>query len=204
MKKAILFLIVFSILMSSSFVFASGNVNIFFGKKNIAEVKFYNSLDLEVDKQDEFGLMLDFNSSESSSLYFALDFYSAKSDGIDFFVVDVFGNIIFEYVNTEYKTQEICVGVRKYVESKDFVSLFVGGGLGYFKGEISGRETWFGPGGESDSAIGPWFCCGLSFNIENINLGLMVRWSYAELDIKTIDAEAGGTHYGAFIGMHWD
>jgi hypothetical protein len=209
MKKVILCSIVFLILLSSSSVFASGNFNLFFGKKQLEQIDWE-----PWDDQWEIGYMIDFR-SKKMPFNIAIDIlgseaYEKETES------GVSGNVKKKETVT---TSELDIGIRKIFEASSIpIRPFIGGGIGLFKSVANidvGRES----SSDSDSCLGVWFSSGAYWTInKGLNLGIMARYSKTERPLSLsagatdkkvtdkieIEGDAGGYHVGLILGYHWD
>jgi opacity protein-like surface antigen len=188
MKKIIIGLMV-TLFMTSAHAdgaSGSGNLNILFGNKTLDS-------DWEpVEKQSEFGMLLDFK-QEGWPVSMAMDVLSSSGDKT------------ISGIKLTGKTTEIDIGVRKIFDFGNDIPIkpFIGGGIAIIKAEI---EASLGPysASESDTGTGMWFNIGAYMTLnEQFNLGFEIRQSQADVSFAGIDAKAGGAHAGLLIGLHW-
>lgn len=123
--------------------------------------------------------------------------------------LDLLGSAAEEenYANSGFdlkaSTSEFDFGVRKFFGDETDVAGFIGGGLGFIGAEA---EVTFGgaSASEDDSALGFWIDGGVQGRFfEAMNLGIDLRYSQAEVNIGGVDADAGGTTLGVYIGYGW-
>ena len=151
---------------------AVGNINFFFGTKQVSDNPVNGS---NLDDHDEIGIMFDVGAYDSRIL-FALDYLESDA----------------EESGTDVEITEMCIGGRKYFDTRSKIVPVIGMGTGYFSAKTSATNK------EGD--MGLWFSGGVNFKLaEELNLGVLARWSYA--DIEGFDA--GGFHVGIFAGVHF-
>ncbi|MGA1842829.1 MAG: outer membrane beta-barrel protein [bacterium] len=173
----------------------TGNLNFFIGQKSLDKDDW-----APVEKQSEFGLELDFKRyhwplSIAVELLYSIDKGS--------FLVDP--NTGSMYV--EGKTYELNFGVRKRFPLYKGITPFIGGGITNIWAKSKGdlRDIIVS---SSDSNLGYWVSGGIYWTLQDmLNIGVEIRYSYAESDIfKNSDgsmSNAGGLHLGGLIGYHW-
>lgn len=163
----------------------SGDINIFFGYKNLDEDDWD-----PVDQHTEFGVDFDIQPPNwPVSLAFG---YLKSSDDDTFLGIDVEG-----------ETSELYFGVRKVFEANPVVRPFVGAGLVNVSAEFTGSRGGISVS-DDDSAIGIWVGGGLYITLaEHLNLGFSMMYSQAEVTLFDVDGEGGGLHYGVLLGYHW-
>lgn len=167
----------------------TGNVNVLLATKALEEDDWGS----ELDQQPELGVLFDFRQNDwpvnlAVDLLVSAD--SFTEDG-----VEVTGSTI-----------ELNAGVRKHFENAGSITPYIGGGLALIKAELEAEaDTSFGTVTltEDDNGIGFWLNAGLAWTINQVNFGLDLRYSDAEVTLSGIDGEAGGTHVGLFAGYHW-
>lgn len=125
------------------------------------------------------------------------DFYrSAGQDTIRGY--DQFGDPVS--VDVEGDTTELGFGVRKIFVA-DALRPHVGAGLAFVSASVRARADNGQSASDSDTAIGPWIAAGAMIRAgSNMNIGLLVRWSSATVDLNGYDGDAGGLHFGVTIG----
>ncbi len=163
----------------------SGNVNFFFGEKELDD-------EWEpVEEQGEFGIMVDWK-KVGWPVSIAIDFFGSSEED----------NILS--VGVEGKTSELCFGIRKIWEPTTHMRPFLGGGL-----TIISAELEIGPFNEKEPAVGVWLVGGVYFTpSEHFNIGVLMRYSDAdEVTFRAgsleYDFDVGGTHAGLILGYHW-
>lgn len=165
---------------------AGGNVNIMFGQKYLDDDDWD-----PVEDQREYGLMLDFKANDSWPFSIAFDLLFSDDDG------DYYGAQI------EGETQEFNLGIRKYFPVTAQFKPYVGGGLAYISTEFSGSYAGIGAS-DDDSTVGFWLGGGVVYTFaQNINIGVDLRYSQAEVTMFGVDGEAGGNHLLVFAGVHF-
>lgn len=163
----------------------TGNINFFLGAKVLDEDDWE-----PVEEQAEIGFLLDFK-RKSWPVSIAVDLLGSYAED------EVYG------VDIEARTSELCFGVRKIWDSFEHVRPFIGGGIAFIWAEIEG-ESWGLSVSDDDTAPGIWIGGGVYWTLaEHFNIGLQARWSKAEVTLFDVDGEAGGGHFGFFLGYHW-
>ncbi|MCP4632169.1 MAG: hypothetical protein GY855_04530, partial [candidate division Zixibacteria bacterium] len=139
-----------------------------------------------IDKHDELGIMVDF-SKKKWPVSIAIDVFRS-SDEDNFLGISVEGS-----------TSELCLGIRKTWGTDNSIRPFLGAGLAIISAEF--ELEWLD---DDDSAVGIWLGGGVYWTLnKECNLGLVVRYSDAEVTLFNVDGEAGGTHLGLIWGLHW-
>lgn len=187
MKRAHwLYVAAISLMTTPVFAAMTGSINGFLGQKTL------DSGDWEpLDQQVEIGAMLDIRGT-NWPVSIAVDLLGS-SDDATINGVDVTGT-----------TAEFNIGARKVFDlTGSQLHPYVGGGLALIAAEIEGAS-----GGvkvsDDDTGTGYWVGGGAYWRFaNNINLGMDVRYSNAEVDLFGITGEAGGTHAGLLVGYHW-
>lgn len=171
----------------------TGNLNAFVGYKNQTDGFFRP----EVDDHFELGLQLDFKSS-NWPVSIAIDGFRSVSGETTLWAAATLG-----LVTAESRTQEIHFGIRKIWDDSPHLRPFIGGGIAYVKNEIDG-EILFKDFSDDDAGVGFWLDAGFYWTFaRHLNLGLDLRYSYAEVKLLDEDVNAGGFHAGVIIGIHW-
>ncbi len=172
----------------------TGNINVALGIKAMED-------DWEpVDDQTSFGFLLDFRRPEWP-VNLAVDLlFSWEEENAT--VGSPIGPVRAE---VDGSTTELDIGVRKLWE--DFAHVrkltpYVGGGIAIVWAEASVD----GPAvaeDEEDTGLGLWLGGGAYFTLaERVNLGVDLRYSYAEVDLLE-DVNGGGFRASLFAGYHW-
>ena len=144
-----------------------------------------------MDEQTQFGILLDFR-PKNWPVNIAVDYL--KSDDDD--TVNMFGTPL----KVEAETREIDIGIRKIFENSPTLRPYIGGGLAFINGEF-GIEGMIS---QDDDAVGIWLNAGLYWTLaKHFNLGFDLRYSWAEITLFDVDANAGGLQAGVFLGFHW-
>jgi len=152
---------------------ATGNLNYFFGKKKVSDNMGTGS---DLDDHNEIGIMLDIG--PQNYVNWAIDYF--ESDGDD--------------SGDTLEIKEICLGMRKYFENDPVMIPFLGAGAAYFSADLKSAKPI------SDKEIGIWFSGGIVFRLNRqFNLGVLLRWSYADIDGYNV----GGLHGGIMAGLHF-
>jgi opacity protein-like surface antigen len=189
MKRIVLGLMMAVSLMVST-VYADGpsnNINFFFGQKTL-ETDDWG----DFDQQAEFGILCDFRGQDWPVSIAVELIGSAKEEG-----------------SLTGSTGEFAVGVKKIWESAGTpIRPFVGVGLSSITAKFE-EEFDDGTLSSDGTALGYFVEGGVYFTVgENLNIGALVRYSYASVTIDDVgydefDINAGGTQTGIFIGYHW-
>jgi hypothetical protein len=173
----------------------TGNINVFLGSKTLDDDDWD-----PIDKQDEFGIKVDFR-QRSWPVSIAIE-YSYSSDEDDMLIWDPF----FGYVDLDIEgnTSELCFGVRKIWDHFPMVRPFIGGGIAFISAEFE-LSALGDSVSDDDTAFGIWIGGGVYWTIsEHFNIGLDLKWSEAqEVTLFGVDGEAGGSHFGLLVGYHW-
>lgn len=172
---------------------ATGNVNFFIGQKYLNGDWEDDSIGADFSTQREFGVLMSFGQT-TWPIDMAIDFLTSSADD------NISG------VKLEGETMELDFGVRKHW-GKAKTRPFIGGGLGWVKGELTGSASGISVSAD-DSSYGAWIDGGVFWRFgERFNLGLEGRYSMAKIEPKlggtTFDMEAGGFHLGLLIGIGW-
>ena len=185
MKKNILAVILMLFFINAPANAWTGNVNAFLGQKTLDEDDWS-----PIDKQPEFGVLLDFK-QQDWPVSIAIDLLGSADD------TTVAGVLI------EGSTSEFDVGIRKIWEvSGSPIRPYIGGGLAFVNAEVKG--TYIFTVTEDDSGTGIWLNGGVYWTLsQHFNLGLDLRYSQADVTLYGIDVQAGGTHAGIILGYHW-
>ena len=191
MKKAAIFAIAVSLLLFPRAGICesngwTGNINGYVGLKSLDETEWE-----PVEQHTELGILLDFR-PKNWPVNIAIDYLQSDDDD----TVTMFGSPL----KVEAETREIDIGVRKIYETSTSLRPYIGGGLAFINGE-------FGLAGlisEADDAVGIWLNAGLYWTLaKHFNIGVDVRYSWAEITLFNVDANAGGLHAGVLFGYHW-
>lgn len=190
MKKGLI-VIILMLIVSNAYAETtanwSGNLNLLLGRKNL------DKSDWEpVEKQAEFGILLDFKQKDwPVSIAIDLLGSSRKARFVD------------TGMEATGSTGEFAVGIRKMWEPTAYLRPFIGGGIASVSGEFEIRDGSTSIKGD-DNTTGLWLNGGVFVIIgQHLNVGLSVRYSKATIEIFDIKGEAGGTHTGLFVGYHW-
>lgn len=119
----------------------------------------------------------------------------------------------------ETSTSELRLGVKKIWEPTSDMRPFVGFGAAMIQAKsnvsvdpVAAATYAITPNlSDKDKAIGLWFSGGVYWTIfishllDDINFGVEVGYSQANVEFKEIGGKlnAGGTHYGLFLGYHF-
>ncbi|MGA1874795.1 MAG: hypothetical protein ACMUIA_04240 [bacterium] len=174
--------LIISLLIPSSPVCAqksTGNVNFFFGEKRMDKDDWK-----PLDRQTEFGFFeVDFTFPNwPLSITWA---YLMSDETGDYFLAE---------------SDELHIGLKKIMNLRCApLHPFVSGG-------ISRMETHLEVGNKkySDTGAGLWAGTGIYWTSgSGFNIGLMVKYSDADVTFDHEEFEAGGIHYGIMAGGHW-
>lgn len=192
MKRIVLGTMI-AVCMMVSHVYADGpsnNINFLIGQKTLDSDDWG-----DFDEQAAFGIFCDFK-GQDWPVSIAIELIgSAKEDD-----------------NLTGSTGEFSVGVKKIWESTGTpIKPFVGIGLSSVAAKFEYEDDYYDETYSSDgTGLGYFMEGGVYFTIgENLNLGALVRYSYANITIDDIeevddfDINGGGTLAGIFIGYHW-
>ena len=81
---------------------------------------------------------------------------------------------------------------------------FVGGGLAVVAVAATRKDVNGESDHESDFGYGGWVGAGFYWNpLRAWNIGIEVRWSYAEVHLYRDDVNGGGLHVGFTTGWRW-
>jgi hypothetical protein len=172
----------------------TGNFNLFLGWKILDESNW-----APVDQHEEIGFLLDFK-PKSWPVSIAIDYLKSNDDKLGSFVLPFTGTPS-EKVGSE--TSEIDLGIRKIWNTSPKFRPFVGGGIAFIKGEfdLTSGSTQMA---EDDTGTGIWLDAGMYWIFGgHFNLGIDLRYSWAEVTLFNVNANAGGWHFGMIFGYHW-
>lgn len=165
----------------------TGDAKLFFGAKMLDKDDWE-----PVEEHAELGLMFDFG-QEQWPFNIAIDVLGSVADDTE--------NIYGYYYDYEVETSELNLGIRK--AWGDVLRPYLGGGIAFItaKYETSALGVKIS---EDDNGVGYWINGGLMLTLANtFDLGLDLRYSDADVTLLGYDVEAGGTHAGIFLGLHW-
>lgn len=173
-----------SVVVASSFLpavsHADANVQVFIGQKDLDDDDWEG-----MDPQIELGIMTT-SGPESWPVQIAADLLYSQGSGKR------------SGTNVDGNTTEINLGVRRIFHVGE-LHPYVGGGLAYILAEAKGSVGGFSAS-ESTAAPGFWANAGLFYSIGQIGIGAGLRFSAANSDKDSFDAELGGLHYGVTAG----
>lgn len=166
-----------------------GNIRLFGGEKRLDKDDWQS-----MNSQGEFGLLMDLKKKEwPVSIVLDLLVSASDSDKDDL-------------INERGYTSEIHLGARKTwdLQSVD-IHPYVGGGIAFIGAGFEKREsTGEIKDDDSDTASGAWIGTGAYWNVtQSFNVGLDVRYSFAEVTIADKDLEVGGLHTGLTLGFNF-
>lgn len=185
MKKNILTVILMMFALNAHANEWTGNLNFLLGQKTLDETEW-----APVDKQGEFGVLVDFK-QQNWPISIALDFLGSADEATEL------------GLNVEGITTEFDVGVRKIwgVEGSS-IRPYIGGGIAFATADF--RITSGFPVSDDDNGTGIWLNGGIYWTLgQHFNLGLDLRYSQADVTLFGVDVDAGGTHAGIILGYHW-
>lgn len=185
MKKKILAIILMLFFINSPVNAWTGNVNFFLGGKSLDENDWE-----PVDQHAEFGVLVDFK-QQDWPVSIALDFLGSVEEATQ------------SGINYEGTTSEFDVGVRKIWGAEGTkIRPYIGGGLAFVSAEFKG--TAFTTVSDDDNGTGIWLNGGVYWTLnQSFNIGLDLRYSQADVTLFGVDGDAGGTHAGLILGIHW-
>lgn len=149
-----------------------------------------------VQDQLELGLTGTFG-AEDWPVYAAADVYrSSASDTVRGF--DGFGNPVS--VDVDGTTTELGFGVRK-IFAVDALRPHFGAGIALVTASVNARASNGMSNSDSASGLGPWLAVGADIRAgNNLNVGMLLRWSSADVELNGVSGDAGGLHFGITLG----
>jgi hypothetical protein len=184
-RRWLLAVIAVAVLLLPTSALAGGEINLFYGQKDLEDD--WSPL----ESQQAVGFQLTFGHEWPVAV--AIDYLKSSDDGT------------YNYYGYSYKieaeTLELDAGVRYLFRKDKTVVPYLGGGLAYIDGELKVEGYKF-----SDSAVGFWIAGGVNFRIGKfVNLGVDLRSSSAEIQPSElpIEIDAGGLSYGVLLGFRW-
>ena len=182
MRKSILVAFLMLFFINANANEYTGNVNFFLGGKQLEEDDW-----APVDKQPEFGVLVDFK-QQTWPVSIAIDVLGSSNTATK------------SGVDIEGYTFELNLGARKIWEiSNSPIRPYIGGGLALVHAEFHADDVI-----DDDNATGIWINGGVYWALtENINLGLDLRYSQADVTLYGVEGKAGGNHAGVVLGYHW-
>jgi len=172
----------------------TGNVNFFLGVKQLDEDDWE-----PLEEHDEYGISLDFK-QKTWPVSIAIGYLSSSDEETVSMYVSGLGTVSFDM---EAETTELSFGIRKIWDDSPSIRPYIGAGIALISAEAKGSALGVSVS-DDDTATGFWLGAGLYFTIsERFNIGFNFRWSKAEVTLYDVEAEAGGTHYGLLLGIHW-
>jgi hypothetical protein len=185
MKKAVFIAVICSLLfipdVAISGNMVTGNINLFIGTRTLEDEWS------PADKQDELGIEADFK-ERGWPFSMAISFLRGSGEG------DLWGQEL------KSETSELNVGLRKIWDSFPHTRPFIGGGIALIKCEFRGLGV-----SDDDNTVGTWIGAGIYWTLaEKLNIGFEGKISFAEATLfDSVNADAGGSHLGCLIGLHW-
>jgi hypothetical protein len=165
---------------------SSTNINVMLGHKQLDSGDW-----APFENQSEVGFLMDVKAPYwVVSLAFEA-FYSEK-------------NITENGVDITGSTTEYSIGVKKIWERELYpVKPFVGGGFSSITAKFELNDNGYVES-SSDTGIGYYVEGGVYISInDQVNLGVIGRYSSAQITLDGKDGEAGGSHAGFFVGAHF-
>ncbi|MBU2489550.1 MAG: porin family protein [Proteobacteria bacterium] len=172
----------------------TGNVNVLLGSKAMEE-KDWEPL----DEQAEFAIRVDFRKKEWP-VNLAVDLVGSYAEDDGYYL---FPGVGPAWANLELSTAEWNLGLRKIWENFPHVRPFLGGGLAIIraKTEVSALGVSVD---RDDTGVGYFLDGGVFWTLsEHFNLGVDLRYSWAEVSWDNWEGNAGGGHAGIMAGYHW-
>ena len=212
-KLPILFLFLLVAAATAPVWAGGGEVNLFYGQKD---------LDLDLDSSDDFLSPLEdqteygilFTYGHSWPVAIAIDILQSSED-VSYSYDYTYAPYTYTVdASLDADVMEIDLGVRKYFGKNKF-QFYVGGGVAFidFEATIRGTVDSVPPQvglpvsineSESDNGTGYWLNAGAVWRAGSwFNLGVDVRYSDADVTLGEDSFDAGGTHYGAYVGFQW-
>lgn len=150
------------------------------------------------NEQDELGIGFDVKGDGWPLSLDVAYFYATAKGTADEILTQ--GNVTTQFTDLKRKAsiQELNAGIRKTWTDKNGFSLFVGGGAAW----TIGRLEFTGVTSFDEAALGWYGTAGAYYTaMKFLNLGIIGRFSDAELNIAGRDRNAGGWHYGFLAGI---
>lgn len=181
----------------------AGDANLFLGQR------FQSDDSLEaagLDTPAQLGVAVSFDFDWPVSV--ALDLMTSSDDNSETLAGPIFSTII----DTEVKTLELDVGVRKYWGEK--ARPYVGGGVAWVQLDARQTETVLSSTSlivdDSDSGLGYWINGGFVYVIgKHLNVGVDLRYVDSDVDLTpegnvgSLKLDSGGVAAGVLVGYHW-
>lgn len=165
----------------------TGHVNFMIGQSYLGDGKWGS-----LDRQDAFGLEIDFRNRDWP-VNIAIDMVGCTKEEDS--LVPGTGRVIRQSADIS----ELDLGVRKFLDQGPFFHPFVGGGIALAAAErqILGTEY-------DGDGVGLWLDAGISLAVtSHFNVGVELRYSWAEVDLGPERINTGGVTAGALFGFRW-
>ncbi|MDY0161680.1 outer membrane beta-barrel protein [Desulfobotulus sp.] len=169
----------------------NGNVNLLVGSKIMD-----NDWD-PADEQVGFGLMLDM-AGNHWPVHLVADILVASGDARG-----VYQAYSPNPMKMEVDTEELHLGIRKYLAVSEAITPYAGLGLAAIRANMSLEDNGL-RFSDDDVAYGWWGGLGVKFKaVDDLSLGVDLRYSKAEATLAGRDMEIGGFRAGIFMGLGW-
>lgn len=165
----------------------TGHVNFMIGQSYLGDGKWGS-----LDRQEAFGLEIDFRNRDWP-VNIAIDLVGSSKEEDS--LVPGSGRVIRQSADIS----ELDLGVRKLWDQGPFFHPFVGGGIALVAAE---RQSL---GIEDDGdGVGVWLDAGINLALTtHFNIGVELRYSFAEVDLGPERINTGGITAGALFGFRW-
>ena len=165
----------------------TGHANFLIGQSFLDDGKWGS-----LDHQDAYGLEIDFR-NRHWPVNIAIDLVGCSKEEDS--LVPGTGRVIRQSADIS----ELDLGVRKVWDQGPFIHPFVGGGIGIVTAE---RQSL---GIELDGdGVGLWLDTGINLAVTtHFNVGVELRYSWAEVDLGPERINTGRVTAGALLGFRW-
>ncbi|MEW6026187.1 MAG: hypothetical protein AB1599_02685 [Planctomycetota bacterium] len=167
----------------------SGGVKFFFGSKSLDDIWD------PVEGHTEIGLKFDFKGRDwpFSIAFDILSSYDTKANYYyNGYLMDITGN-----------TLEKNIGIRVETQPSDNINVFTGAGVSFINGTFKSSDLFGNSASDADSGVGSWFEIGAAMKSDNMEFGINIIESSADITLFGVSGDAGGLHFGMFFGMRW-
>ncbi len=172
----------------------TGNANLLLGAKAMEEDDWE-----PLEEQAEVAIRLDFR-EKAWPVNLSLDLVGTRAEEDAFYAIPGFGTA---WADIEATTSEWNLGVRKIWEGFHLVRPYVNGGLAIIHAEVE-VSTLGVSVDRDDTGVGYFLGGGVYWTLaEHFNLGLDLRYSWAEVGWDGFEGNGGGSHAGLLVGYHW-
>ena len=217
MKRAFF---IFVLLLSLTFFFSTqsyavgdwtGNANFSIGNKVLDKDDWAvdeEGFKLELDTQREVALNVDFG-EKTWPIHIVIAYLGSSADDSMSEDVDIDGYAYTGKLTFKGSTGELRLGINKIWEPTSTIRPYIGGGFAMISAEAKITASIAGVSAsesDDDQAVGFYVNGGIYWTLaEHYNLGIDVGYSKAKVTFDKLytDVEAGGAHYGVFLGYHW-